>query len=139
MLSLVLIPCGTERLCGNNEGTCFFGALPSLEAHFLFYSNDLYIQSFPIPNTKEDVYDFLVLTAGNLNALTLGVSIQSGDGAKEQMDVAAAWYSKLHQCYQKASLLFKDDAELERVRKLCTEAIIFRCPDKWVCGEWEMW
>lgn len=35
MLSLVLIPCGTERLCGNNEGTCFFGALPSLEAHFL--------------------------------------------------------------------------------------------------------
>ena len=80
------------------------------------------IQSFPIPNTKEDVYDFLVLTAGNLNALTLGVSIQSGDGAKEQMDVAAAWYSKLHQCYQKASLLFKDDAELERIRKLCTEA-----------------
>ena len=21
----------------------------------------------------------------------------------------------------------------------CVDLIIFRCPDKWVCGEWEMW
>ena len=80
------------------------------------------IQSFPIPNTKEDVYDFLILTAGNLNGLTQGVSIRTMDAAKEQMDIAAAWYGKLHQCYQKASLLFKDDTEFERVQDLCAEA-----------------
>ena len=80
------------------------------------------IQSFPIPNAKEDIYDFLVLTAGNLNALTLGVSIQSADTAKEQMDIAAAWYGKLHQCYQKASLLFHDGNEFQRIQELCTEA-----------------
>lgn len=80
------------------------------------------IQSFPIPNTKEDIYDFLILTAGNLNGLTQGVSIRAMDAAKEQMDIAGAWYGKLHQCYQKASLLFKDDTEFERVQDLCNEA-----------------
>ena len=80
------------------------------------------IQSFPIPNTKEDVYDFLILAAGNLNGLAQGVPIRSMDAAKEQIDIAAAWYGKLHQCYQKASLLFKEDAEFERVRSICAEA-----------------
>lgn len=80
------------------------------------------VQSFPIPNTKEDVYDFLILTAGNLNGLTQGASIRTMDTAKEQIDIAAAWYGKLHQCYQKASLLFKDDAEFEHIRGLCVEA-----------------
>ena len=80
------------------------------------------IQSFSIPNTKEDVYDFLILTAGNLNGLTQGASIRTMDTAKEQIDIAAAWYGKLHQCYQKASLLFKDDAEFEHIRGLCVEA-----------------
>ena len=80
------------------------------------------IQSFPIPNTKEDVYDFLILTVGNLNALTQRGSIQSKEAVKEKMDIAAAWYGKLHQCHQKAALLFKDDAEFERVQDLYIEA-----------------
>ena len=80
------------------------------------------IQSFPIPNTKEDIYDFLILAVGNLNALTQGGSIQSKEAAKEQMDIAAAWYGKLYQCHQKAALLFKDDVEFERVQDLYIEA-----------------
>lgn len=80
------------------------------------------VQSFPIPNTKEDVYDFLILTAGNLNSLTKCVSIWSADTAKEQMALAAAWYGKLHQCYQKASILLRSDGNFEQLQHVCAEA-----------------
>ena len=38
------------------------------------------------------------------------------------MDLAAAWYGKLHQCYQKASILLRNDSNFEQLQRLCTEA-----------------
>ena len=62
------------------------------------------IRSFSIPNTKEDVFEFAILAASNidLKLYGLGNSMLSAS----QRAVSDAWYAKFEQAYEKASLLF---------------------------------
>lgn len=80
------------------------------------------IRNYPIPNTREDIFDFLILTSSNLSAATSDTVINDSDDAVLQMELAKAWYAKLHQCYQKAALLLHDDADFARVQQLCDQA-----------------
>ena len=64
------------------------------------------IRNFHIPNTKEDIYEFFILAASNIEA----------GGANTD-----AWYAKLDQAYKKAMLVFGDGPELERLKKLMNE------------------
>lgn len=61
------------------------------------------IRNFPIPNTKEDVLEFLILATSNVS---------------HNMDssLSSAWKTKTEQAYQKANLLFKNDKEFEHVQ-----------------------
>lgn len=54
------------------------------------------IRNFPVPNTKEDILEFMILASSNFDS---------------QLDKASsdAWLAKIEQCYQKGKLLFKDD------------------------------
>lgn len=62
------------------------------------------IRHFPIPNTKEDIIEFLILASTN---------------ADEKLDneISSAWVVKLEQVIQKARLIIKDKAELNRIEK----------------------
>lgn len=73
------------------------------------------IQNFPIPNSKEDILEFLILASSNLEF-------------EEKLEIASAWQSKLEQVMQKARLLIKDEVELaeienqyRRILKLATK------------------
>lgn len=64
------------------------------------------IQLFPVPNSREDLLEFLALASSALNNLCAG----------QELD---AWRFKYEQCYQKAKLSFdsKDLARFEELRQ----------------------
>lgn len=65
------------------------------------------IRNFYIPNTKEDIYEFVILATSNIKS-------QSAD--------SDAWLAKLEQAYQKASLVFGEGGEFKRIEKKYIEA-----------------
>lgn len=58
------------------------------------------IRDFYIPNTKEDITEFIILITSNLDV---------GDGCE------AAWLTKLEQAYQKAQLAFGEEPGFEYI------------------------
>ena len=70
------------------------------------------IRSFPIPHTKEDVLEFMVLSATNFDA---GQSL-SKEGTKK--DISDAWLTKIEQSYHKAKLLFSGDKDFAKIQKV---------------------
>lgn len=63
------------------------------------------IRNYPIPNTKEDILEFMILASANV-------------GSNLENNLSAAWQSKIEQAYQKARLLFKDEKELCRIQSI---------------------
>lgn len=61
------------------------------------------IRNFYIPNTKEDICEFLILAVSNIKA---------GD------DCEGAWRAKLEQTYQKAKLSFNNDPSFKEIEKM---------------------
>lgn len=68
------------------------------------------IQSFPIPNNKEDILEFLILAATCFDPSENLL----GDGMKK--DISDAWRAKIEQSYQKAKLLFANDADFSKIQ-----------------------
>lgn len=75
------------------------------------------IRSFPIPNTKEDLYEFLVLSQSNIDIALYEegnqFKINSARGA-----ISEAWKAKFEQAYQKAKLVFANDTRMSEIQKL---------------------
>lgn len=66
------------------------------------------IRHFVMPNTKEDIYEFMILAATNLET--------GGDNTD-------AWLIKLEQAHQKAKLLFGDSSEIKYIDDVYYKAI----------------
>lgn len=58
------------------------------------------IRHFIIPNTKEDIYEFMILAAANIET----------DGKNSD-----AWFAKLEQAYQKSKIIWKDSTVLKPI------------------------
>lgn len=67
------------------------------------------IQSFPIPNTKEDLSEFMLLASTNINPKAFA---ETADVSASERAVSRAWYSKMCQAYEKTRLFLKDDPTL---------------------------
>lgn len=65
------------------------------------------LRSFPIPNSKEGIVEFLIMAASNLEA---------GFDEEESEGLERAWYSKASQAIEKASLVIPDDETYLRIR-----------------------
>jgi hypothetical protein len=65
------------------------------------------VRNFPIPNTKEDVWEFMIIVSSNV-------------GSNTNRALSKAWETKIEQAYQKAQLILKDEAEFSRAQKLCS-------------------
>lgn len=73
------------------------------------------IRSFAIPNTKEDIYEFLILAASN-------ISIEWWkDTTEAQAAEESAWFAKFEQAYRKAEFVFGDEPVFLRLEKLYKE------------------
>ena len=66
------------------------------------------IKLFPVPNSKEDILEFMILADSNFSEEDYLLHIDDGNS------ISAAWLSKLEQCYKKAHL----SLELEDISKV---------------------
>ncbi len=98
--------CGWER-----RGTKAAVAVKEFEERFLTaktiaQKNDL-IRTFAIPNTREDIREFIMLAVAN---------IATGSDCME------AWAAKLEQAYQKAKLIFTKGEDLSYIEEMYKKA-----------------
>ena len=74
------------------------------------------IRSFPIPNTKEDVLEFITWASSNINPEAYKVFSSSSN--EENAAQSDAWEAKLDQAYQKARIMFGSDKEFPAVEAI---------------------
>ncbi len=75
------------------------------------------IRSFPIPNTKEDILEFMILASSNINFKLYGLG-DKGVITASQREVSDAWFAKMEQVYEKAQLLFSNHPEFQKISRL---------------------
>ena len=66
---------------------------------------DFMIRNFPIPNSKEDIIEFMILASTNF----IG---------EDDRNIYEAWLAKFEQAYQKAEVLFKQDSDFEKIQQI---------------------
>jgi len=69
------------------------------------YQKENIIRSFPIPNTKEDIFEFMILASSNIDE-------------RPNTAVFNAWIAKFEQCYQKAKLSFKQESDFVKIQAI---------------------
>ena len=72
------------------------------------------IRNFAIPNTKEDILEFVILAAANIDIKVYS----AGQTKAAQRELSDAWLAKLEQVYQKAQLMFPSSPEFQNIEKL---------------------
>lgn len=65
------------------------------------------IINHPVPNTKEDILEFMILVTSNINT-KLGIDD----------DLSKAWIQKMEQVYQRAELTIKNSSDLNPIKNL---------------------
>lgn len=78
------------------------------------------IKSFPIPNTKEDLLEFVVMASSNLDYHSY--ENESSGAQTSQRAVSDAWLAKLNQAYSKAKLSFPNDDAFREIEAIHTKA-----------------
>ena len=73
------------------------------------------IRSYVIPNTKEDLFEFLVLASSNINLQRYNDFDQI---TMSQKAVSDAWEAKFEQAYEKAKLSFGNSSDFSKIQDL---------------------
>ena len=82
------------------------------------------IKSFSIPNTKEDMLEFMILATLSMNMRTYDSTNTSV--SKSEKEINAAWFSKVQQVYEKAKRSYSTDsifAEIQTLYDSCNAEI----------------
>ena len=66
--------------------------------------------NYPIPNTKEDIFEFMLLASSNIS----GISDKT---------LLNAWLVKIEQAYKKAHLIIKDQKDLDQIDQLYEQSL----------------
>lgn len=103
------------RLTSNNRSRFGFGQSSEIDQQKINL-----IRSFVIPNTKEDILEFAVLAASNVDTSayddSYGILSTLQNGRRKA--VSDAWLAKLKQAYQKAKLVFVGDPRISEIESL---------------------
>ena len=67
------------------------------------------IRNYPVPNTKEDIIEFMVLASSNIETET-------------NISIFDAWVTKINQCYTKAGMTFTDDSDIKAIQAVYDSA-----------------
>lgn len=78
------------------------------------------IRSFAIPNTKEDLYEFMILAGVNIDTEVM-IEYAKGEPARAEAD---AWAAQFEQAYKKAKFSFYNDAGLATFEQIYKEKIV---------------
>lgn len=74
------------------------------------------IRSFSIPNTKEDIVEFVILAASNIDLRLYGFS--GGDPNSSQRAISDAWLAKFEQAYDKARFSFANSPDFLNIKEI---------------------
>ena len=74
------------------------------------------IRSFSVPNTKEDVLEFMILASSNVDVSIYGWG-DKGVITESRKAVSEAWIAKMEQVYEKAKLTFGNTPEFQNIEK----------------------
>lgn len=103
--------CGYE-FRGSSTTSAIKEFVSKLESAATEYQKANVIRSFPIPNTKEDIFEFMILASSNIDE-------------RPNKEVFDAWIAKFEQSYQKAKLSFKQESDFVKIQaiyeKTCKE------------------
>lgn len=69
------------------------------------------IRFFPIPNSKEDILEFMILAVSNFDAEYYVSHL-------DEKDISDAWLAKIEQSYQKANISLPQGNELNKINEL---------------------
>ncbi|MDO4289732.1 MAG: zinc ribbon domain-containing protein [Eggerthellaceae bacterium] len=79
----------------------------------------LFIKTFPVPNTVEELSEFMYMATSNINVSLskkgLFSTFKQSSGEKEISD---AWVSKMQQIYRKAEMSFSSHPAFTQIKKL---------------------
>lgn len=77
------------------------------------------ISSFPIPNTQEDIFEFMILAVSNIDPMVHDTSSDGYMADREgKLLISNAWEAKYNQAYQKARIMLSNDSRLAEIAKL---------------------
>lgn len=77
------------------------------------------IKNYTIPNTKEDILEFLILASSNIDFKVYGPNKQQYQmNNPAQLEISDAWIAKFEQAYQKAKILFGESEEFKNIDDL---------------------
>ncbi len=79
------------------------------------------IKSFPIPNTIDEIAEFVILASTNIDVRLSKKSWFGKSGDSDEKALSDAWVGKLEQAYQKAELMFSDKPVFDKVRNIYEE------------------
>lgn len=108
--------CGYEIRSSATTSSVHTFAISYANAANNFQKIDL-IRTFVIPNTKEDILEFVILAHSNIDTDAYSKDESAADGVSQQ-DITEAWMVKLEQAFQKANILLADDPYLEKINNL---------------------
>ena len=80
------------------------------------------IKSFPVPNTKKDILEFIHMASSNINTSillgdTAGSSLDA-DALKSEKLISEAWLEKMESVYQKGKTLFAGDSDFAKIESI---------------------
>lgn len=78
------------------------------------------IENFAVPNTKEDILEFMILATSNIDASAYGTT----EPTRGQKAMANAWYSKIKQTYIKAKNAYGSARDFAKIQNLYDECSI---------------
>ena len=77
------------------------------------------IQSFAIPNTKEDLYEFFVLSKANIDIESYEDNGNQYKKESARRQISNAWKSKFDQAYEKSIVIFQgDENKLNEIKEI---------------------
>ncbi len=102
---------GLEASSSLNEFAVKLGAADSVEERISL------IQAFPIPNSREDIFEFLILASSNIEFDTFN-ALKSNGFSSDDKKLSKAWATKFEQVYAKATLVLRADEHFGYVEQL---------------------
>ncbi len=74
------------------------------------------INSFPVPNTKEDMLEFMILATSSINMKAYDST--DNTTSKGEKEINRAWFSKVQQIYNKAKISYSTDDVFKIINEL---------------------
>lgn len=99
-----------ERIANEKVERNIWGKLSAKSMNAKVQKQVQLIQNFAIPNTYEDLWEFLILSSSNIT--------NYDDQSSEQAALSNAWTAKFEQAYQKAKLVINNPKEIASIEKL---------------------